>query len=91
MNTILLSIIIMGLLGLFFGLLLDYFSKKFSVSVDEKVKKVYDVLPHLDCGACGYAGCMAYAEAVVKDKAAYNICKIGKEPVAKKIREIMEK
>jgi Na+-translocating ferredoxin:NAD+ oxidoreductase subunit B len=48
-----------------FGLGLAFAAKKFSVKIDPRVEKVTDVLAHAHCGACGYAGCEQYAEAVV--------------------------
>ncbi len=34
----------------------------------EEAEKIKDLLPGIDCGACGYPGCFAYAQAAVKDK-----------------------
>jgi iron only hydrogenase large subunit-like protein len=31
-----------------------------------KMQRIYEALPHLDCGACGAPGCMAFAEDLVK-------------------------
>ena len=33
----------------------------------EKTEKINAILPGLNCGACGYAGCFGYAQAVAKD------------------------
>jgi Na+-translocating ferredoxin:NAD+ oxidoreductase RNF subunit RnfB len=50
-------------------------AKKFSVKIDPRVEKVLDVLAHAHCGACGYAGCEQYADAVVnKPEVAPNLC-----------------
>lgn len=35
------------------------------------------ILPQTQCGLCGYGGCMPYAEALVKDNAAINLCPPG--------------
>lgn len=35
------------------------------------------VLPQTQCGLCTYAGCMPYAEAIVNDNAAINLCPPG--------------
>lgn len=32
----------------------------------EKVEKILQIAPHRDCGACGYANCEQYAEALAK-------------------------
>ena len=63
------SIIVLGTLGLGFGVGLAYLSKKFEVKVDPRVGKVRELLPGANCGACGYAGCDAFADAVVNEDA----------------------
>jgi Na+-translocating ferredoxin:NAD+ oxidoreductase RNF subunit RnfB len=37
------------------------------VSEDPRIDAVEAMLPHSNCGACGYAGCRAFAEALVKE------------------------
>jgi Na+-translocating ferredoxin:NAD+ oxidoreductase RNF subunit RnfB len=53
--------------GLVFGLGLAFAAKRFSVKIDPRVEQVKDNLAHAHCGACGYAGCEQYAEAVVNN------------------------
>ena len=47
------------------------------------------MLPGANCGACGYAGCASYAEAIVLEDADIKLCVPGGADVAKKIAEIM--
>jgi len=61
------TLIFLASIGALFGLGLAFAAKKFSVKVDPKVEQVLNVLAHAHCGACGYAGCEQYAEAVVKN------------------------
>ncbi len=51
-------------LGLVFGIILAVASKLFAVKSDPLVEEVRAALPGANCGACGYAGCDQYAEAV---------------------------
>ena len=89
-KEIIIPIAIFAGLGLVFGIILAVASKIFSVKRDEKAEKIDDVLPHANCGACGYSGCAAYAEAIAKGEAKeLNLCTVGGEPVAKHIGEIM--
>ena len=90
MNPILLaSLISLGGLGLVFGALLAFASKIFSVKVDPRVEQIAEILPNANCGACGYAGCTAFAEAVARGEAATNLCIPGGASVAHSIAEIM--
>ena len=42
-------------------------SKVMAVKADERVAKLAGVLPGSNCGACGFPGCMGYAEALVQN------------------------
>ncbi|HXW68767.1 MAG TPA: (Fe-S)-binding protein [Dissulfurispiraceae bacterium] len=50
-----------------FGFGLAFAAKRFAIKIDPRVEQVKDVLAHAHCGACGYAGCEQYAEAVVNN------------------------
>jgi Na+-translocating ferredoxin:NAD+ oxidoreductase subunit B len=64
--TVLLAIAILGGLGLTFGALIALTHRKMWVYEDPRIDGVADLLPGANCGACGYAGCRAFAEASVK-------------------------
>lgn len=79
-------------LGAIFGIGLAFAAQKFAVKVDPKVEMVRDVLPGANCGACGFAGCQGYAEAVVtKPEVAPNLCAPGKATVAEAVARITGK
>lgn len=88
-NNIIYPVASLGGLGLTFGVLLGYASKKFAVEVDERVPQVRAVLPGVNCGGCGYAGCDAYAQAVVEGVAPANACTVGGAPVAESIGSLL--
>ncbi len=56
------------------GIILAVASKAFEVKVDERVTQICEILPGANCGGCGYAGCSALAEAIVKGEAPTNAC-----------------
>jgi electron transport complex protein RnfB len=84
-----LSIIIVSSIGLFFGITLSIASKFLHVAVDHRVEEVENVLPNANCGACGYAGCAAFALAVVKGEASANGCTPGGVGVSEKIASLL--
>lgn len=88
-GNIILAVVIVGVIGLIFGLLLSFASVIFKVETDEREEKILSVLPGANCGACGFAGCSAYASAVVNSGAPVNSCSVGKTAVAEKIADIM--
>ncbi len=86
---ILIPIITMGILGFLFSVGLVFAYKKLKVYEDPKIEKVSEVLPQANCGACGYAGCRAFAEAVVKGEAEANGCPVGGEEVTIQIADTL--
>ncbi|RNC29597.1 MAG: Electron transport complex subunit RsxB [Candidatus Dichloromethanomonas elyunquensis] len=83
---------VMALVGLFFGLVLAFANKKLAVEMNPLIHVVEDVLPKGQCGACGYAGCQAYAEAVVLDKdVSPSLCIPGKKAVSEQVAKLTGK
>ena len=69
------TVIFLAGVGATFGIGLAFAAKRFAVQINPKVEQVKDVLAHAHCGACGYAGCEQYAEAVVNNPdVAPNLC-----------------
>jgi|LSQX01.1.fsa_nt_gb RnfABCDGE-type electron transport complex B subunit len=89
MITVVSSVMILGVIGIFFGACLAYASKIFYVQLDPRVEKIADTLPGANCGACGAAGCFSYAEGVVAGTFPPNACTPGGKDVAAIIGEIM--
>jgi Na+-translocating ferredoxin:NAD+ oxidoreductase subunit B len=61
------SLIFLTGMATIFGFILAFAAKKFAVKIDPRVEQVNDLLAHAHCGACGFAGCEQYAEAVIND------------------------
>lgn len=85
------AILVMGLLSLILGIGLAIASKKFEIKKDHRIDAVRKVLPGANCGACGLAGCDAFAEAVVAEKVPVDGCIPGQKAVAEKIAKILGK
>ncbi len=80
---------VLGGLGLVLGTGLAVASIKLAVERDPRIDQIVEVLPGANCGACGYAGCSAYAEAVVAGEVPPNECVPGGESVARAVAEIL--
>ncbi len=92
LSTVYTTLIVLAALGIVFGVALAIVASRFVVKVDPKVEQVRETLPGANCGACGFAGCMGYAEAVVGNPdVAASMCAPGKSPVAEKIAMITGK
>jgi Na+-translocating ferredoxin:NAD+ oxidoreductase RNF subunit RnfB len=92
MNIILISVIVLGVIGLLSGLILYFTAQKFKVYEDPKIDEVEEVLPSANCGGCGYPGCRNFAEACVAAETLDNLfCPVGGNDVMKKVAEILGK
>ena len=89
MGEIIIAIAILGGLGVGFGAVLAAASKVFYVETDPRLEKLNECLPGANCGGCGYAGCAAYAEAVLNGEAAIGKCAAGGNECAQAMAEIM--
>jgi len=87
-NT-LVSMISMGVLGIGLSIALVIASKKFAVESDPRVDDLEGVLPGANCGACGYAGCRSFAEALATGEAPTNGCPVGGASVAELVAKIL--
>ncbi|MCX6356463.1 MAG: RnfABCDGE type electron transport complex subunit B [Candidatus Aureabacteria bacterium] len=83
------SLTVLGAMGLILGLVLAFFGRIFSVTVDPRIEEVAGALAGLNCGVCGYPGCRAMAEALVAGKARARQCTPGGAEVVKKVSAIL--
>ena len=75
-SPVFVSIAILGSLGLLFGTLIALATKKFWVYEDPRIDEVTGMLPGNNCGACGQAGCHAFAEGVVAGRITPSQCTV---------------
>ncbi len=86
---IIIPAIALGCLGLLFGLGLAVASKKFHVETDPKLEKVFEMLPGLNCGACGMAGCMGFAEGLVGGSCSISGCTVSTPETKAEIAKLL--
>jgi Na+-translocating ferredoxin:NAD+ oxidoreductase subunit B len=89
MEEVLIPVLLLAGLTIIFGAFLVFSAEKFKVKKDERVEEIREVLPGIDCGACGAPGCAAFAQGVVEGKYGVNGCKAGGQEAANKIAGIM--
>ena len=59
------SVAILGGVGMTFGGLIALANARMRVEEDPRLDDLSDLLPGANCGACGFAGCRAFAEATL--------------------------
>jgi Na+-translocating ferredoxin:NAD+ oxidoreductase subunit B len=86
---ILTAILVLGFLGLLFGIGLAIAAKKLAVFIDPKSEAVQHLLPGSNCGACGNPGCFGFAESLLSGKSNIDSCRVCSEETKEKIAKIM--
>jgi Na+-translocating ferredoxin:NAD+ oxidoreductase RNF subunit RnfB len=73
------SVAVLGGVGLTFGALIALANARLKVWEDPRIDDVTGLLPGANCGACGFAGCRAFAEAMIKGEAPPAQCTVMSE------------
>ena len=77
--------VILGGIAAIAAVTLGISARIFYVAEDPRIKGVSDLLPGANCGGCGFAGCAACADAIVKGEAEVNACVVGQTEVARQV------
>src|SRR5699024_9641327 len=88
-SNILYATLVLGILGVAFGVILAIASDVFAVEMDPRVTQVLDALPGANCGACGFPGCEGLANAIAAGEAPVNACPIGGQETADDVADVM--
>ncbi len=80
---------LVGGLGLIFGSLLAFAARRFAVEEDARVETICDLLPNANCGACGFPGCISFAEKVVSGEASVDSCIPGGKETTDNVCEVL--
>ncbi len=75
--TVVTAVACLGGLTLALASLLALAHRKLYVQEDPRIDVVEEMLPHANCGACGYPGCRLFAEALVARAATPARCTVG--------------
>lgn len=73
------AVLILGGVGLVFGVFIAIANKRLWVWEDARIDVVAQMLPSANCGACGLPGCRAFAEQAVAGKVSPAQCTVSGE------------
>ena len=88
-QAVLASVAVLGGVGLTFGTLIAVANRKLYVWEDPRIDEVTDILPGANCGACGFAGCRAFAEAAIGGEVAPAGCTVMGEAELEDVAEML--
>jgi Na+-translocating ferredoxin:NAD+ oxidoreductase RNF subunit RnfB len=92
MNTVVITIISLSVIGGLSGFILYLIAQKFKVFEDPRIDDVEAVLPGANCGGCGYPGCRGFAENCVKAETLDALfCPVGGNDGMVKVAEALGK
>jgi electron transport complex protein RnfB len=83
------AVLSLGGIGLLSAVALGVAARRFAVEVDPRELALLELLPGVNCGACGFAGCSGYARALAKGEVSPDLCPPGGKDVATKVANIL--
>ncbi|MCL2093551.1 MAG: RnfABCDGE type electron transport complex subunit B [Treponema sp.] len=90
METVIMAVASITIIGTLCALLLSIASKLMAAKVEDFAARLLEVLPGLNCGACGFTGCSAYAAALAEDSSTkHNLCAPGGAEVMRQLSAIL--
>jgi len=93
MNSIIIAVIVLGGIAFVAAIVLYVCSKRFAVFEDPRIAQVNSLLPGANCGGCGFAGCKAMSEALVKESDKGSIenlsCPVGGTKVMSQVADLL--
>lgn len=89
-SSILYTVIALSSLAFILAIVLYVVAQKFKVYEDPRIDIVEELMPGVNCGGCGLAGCRVFAETAVKTKdLATLFCPVGGNDCMKSVAEIL--
>jgi H+/Na+-translocating ferredoxin:NAD+ oxidoreductase subunit B len=89
-STLIYTIISLSATGVVSAVILYFVAQRFKVYEDPRIDQVEDVLPSVNCGGCGYAGCRNFAEACIKSENLSGLfCPVGGNETMSKVAMIL--
>ncbi len=81
------AVLTLGGLTFVLASLLILANRRLYVWEDPRIDEVEELLPHANCGACGFPGCRPFAEALVSGKAAPAGCTVSDDEGRRRIAD----
>ena len=89
MTLIITAVLFTAGLGALLALVIGATAKAFAVEADARVETVTEMLPGVNCGGCGFAGCADFAKAIVEGRTIPSQCPVSNPENIKRIAEYL--
>ncbi len=77
MTIIITAVLFATGLGVFLAVVIGATARAFAVEIDQRVETITGMLPGVNCGGCGYAGCADFAKAIVEGRTIPSQCPVN--------------
>ncbi len=89
--TLIYTVLTISAIGVAAAVILYFVARKFYVYEDPRIEEVEKELPSANCGGCGFAGCHAFADAIVTSNSLEGkYCPVGGADVMSKVAKVMQ-
>ena len=85
MNPLLTAVAALAITSVGIGAILAFTQITLAIKINPLVEHLTELLPALNCGACGFSGCAGYATAIAEQGATFNRCTPGGQIVIEKL------
>lgn len=90
MSVVVTTILVLCAIGVTAAVILYFVAQKFKVFEDPRIDEVEGALPAANCGGCGFPGCRAFAETLVKSDTMEGLnCPVGGDAVMAQVASIL--
>ena len=79
MEIFIAAVVAMAVIGILLGAIIGVAAKIFKVEVDPRIDLVTELLPGVNCGGCGKAGCADLAKSIVSGEEAPSKCPVASQ------------
>ena len=90
LESIITAALICGAIAIILGIVIAIAAKVLYVKPDERIKIIFEMLPHFNCGSCGTPGCEAFATELVAGNMQPKSCRPCKPDRRVEIEEKLE-
>jgi electron transport complex protein RnfB len=73
------------------GAVLGLAARIFAGEPDSMAEQIHALLPHTQCGQCGYAGCRPYAQAIAKNEVSIDRCPPGGDATVQALARLLDR
>ena len=79
MEVFIAAVIAMAVIGILLGAIIGIAAKLFKVEVDPRIDLVTELLPGVNCGGCGKAGCADFAKSIISGENPPSKCPVASQ------------